>query len=393
MLDEMTRVPIRLGFCALLATSLAACQSKRLPLYLDPMQHQPSGRPPLALYTIEWWTPLVLPAAWEYLPREPAPPAADPDGGRIIVLTRDNTARAVGIDGRVEWSFATRGAFAAAALVHEGVVYVPCGDGTLYALEADSGRLIWQYDVGEPLIATPAFASGKVLAPTQNDAVIAVEARSGKLGWRYRREGAPGFTIHGAAAPRIDGHLAYVGFSDGYLVALGVADGSVKWERALSTPGKQFLDVDTTPIVDGGRLFAASYRDGIYAVEAKTGMVQWHTKRPGVTNLLLKGRLLFTAGDREVGAISEESGRPLWTYELGGRAASAPAAAHGLLIVPTGQALVFLDAGSGKARSFWNPGKGVSATPLWNRSRLYVLSNLGYLYAIRLRGGGTAPRP
>ena len=359
------------------------------------MQHQRAERPPLALYEVDWWTPLVLPTAWEYLPREPAAPAADADGGRIIVLTRDNTARAVAMsDGRVEWSFTTRGAFTAAALIHEAMVYVPGGDGTLYALEADSGQLVWRYDVGEPLIATPAFALGKILAPTENDAVIAVEARTGKLAWRYRREGTPGFTIRGAAAPRIDGQLAYIGFSDGALVALNVADGSVKWERALSTPGKQFLDVDTTPMLDAaGRLFAASYKDGIYAVERATGLVQWHTARPGVTNLLLKGPVLFAAGDGEVEALLQESGRPLWKYALRNRAASAPVAAQGLLIVPTGEALVFLDASSGKARSFWNPGKGVTASPLWNHSQLYVLSNLGYLYAMHLTGAGTAPRP
>ncbi len=395
MLGDRICPRTRAGLCALIAALPAlACHSRRIPLYQDPTQHQRAGRPPLALYEVDWWTPLVLPSAWEYLPREPAAPAADVDGGRIIVLTRDKTARAVAMnDGRVEWSFTTRGAFTASALIHEAVVYVPGGDGTLYALEADSGQLVWRYDVGEPLIATPAFALGKILAPTQNDAVIAVEARTGKLAWRYRREGTPGFTIHGAAAPRIDGQLAYIGFSDGALVALNVADGSVKWERALSTPGKQFLDVDTTPVVDAaGRLFAASYKDGIYAVERATGLVQWHTARPGVTNLLLKGQVLFAAGDGEVEALLQESGRPLWKYSLRNRAASAPVAAQGLLIVPTGEALVFLDASSGKARSFWNPGKGVTASPLWNHSQLYVLSNLGYLYAMRLTRAGTARR-
>jgi outer membrane protein assembly factor BamB len=371
--------------CGLLVASTAGCKSKRIPLYQDPTQHEISSRPPLALYSIEWWTPLVLPIAWEYLPQELAPPAADPDGSRIVVLTRDKMVRAVSADGRIEWSFATRGDFFAAALINDGVVYVPGGDGILYALQADSGQLLWKYEVGEELVATPAIAPGKVLASTENDAVIAVDSHSGKLAWRYRREVAPGFTIRGAAAPRVQGELAYVGFSDGYLVAIEVSDGAVKWERPLSSPGKQFLDVDTTPELDGtGRLFAASYKDGIYALESGTGTVQWRTARSGVTNLLLKGPLLFAAGDEGVDALLEQTGRPVWSYQLINRAADAPVFARGLLIVPTGQALVFLDAASGKARSFWNPGKGVSAAPLWDHSRLYVLSNLGFLYAMRL---------
>jgi outer membrane protein assembly factor BamB len=389
---------LKAGTCAVILGAVVGCNRPRLHLSRDPFDVKPSGlktsgRPPVALYAIEWWVPLVLPPAWEYLPREPAPPAADPEGGRIIVLTRDKMVRAITVDGhQIEWSFATRGGFTAAALVSDGVVYVPGGDGILYALQADSGQLLWTYDVGEPLIATPAVALGKVLAASENDAIVAVDAKTGKLEWRYRREVAPGFTIRGGAAPRVDGELAYVGFSDGYLVALAIGNGTVKWERALSTPGKQFLDVDTTPVLDGlGRVFAASYKDGIYALESESGSIHWHTARPGVTNLILKGAMLFAAGDQEVEALVEESGRPVWSYDLGTKAANAPVLAQGVLVVPTGQSLIFLDATSGKPRSFWNPGKGVTATPLWDRSRLYVLSNLGYLYAMRFIDRGATP--
>jgi outer membrane protein assembly factor BamB len=370
---------------ALIAAGATACH--RIPLYSDPMEHQSSTHPPLALYSIDWWIPLVQPTAFEYLPREYAPPAPDPEGRRVVVLTRDMMVRSVTVDGHIEWSFATHGRFNAAALIHEGVVYVPGDDGTLYALQADSGQLLWKYEVGEAFEATPAIARGKVLAATANDAVFAVDTRSGKLDWRYRREGAPTYSIHGTGAARVFGELAYVGFSDGYLVALNLADGSVKWERALSTPAKQFLDVDTTPVIDAaGRLFAASYKDGIYALESRSGTIQWHTAHQGVTNLLLRGPVLFASGDQEVSAVSEETGRPIWSRDLGNRAADAPVLAHGLLIIPTGQGLVFLDAASGKVRRFWNPGKGVTASPLFDRSHLYVLSNLGYLYAMRLNG-------
>jgi outer membrane protein assembly factor BamB len=366
----------------------AACH--RIRLYEDPTERQTSGRPPLALFTIDWWTPLVQPTAWEYLPRELAGPAADPSGDRLIVLTRDRNVRAVGVDGRLEWSFATNGGFNAAATVNEGVVYVPGDDGTLYALQADSGQLRWKYDVGEEVVATPTVGEGKVLAVAENDALIAMDAASGKLAWRYRRDGGPGFTIRGAASAFVHDHVAYIGFSDGYLVALSMADGRVKWEKSLSTPGRQFLDVDTTPVLDpAGRLFAASYKDGVYAIEPGTGTVQWHTAKTGVTNLLLRGPLLFVAGDAEIDALREDSGQSVWAHGEGNKAAGAPVLAHGLLIFATGQGLVFLDAASGKARSFWNPGKGVSAAPLWDRSHLYVLSNLGYLYAMRLHGTGS----
>ena len=45
------------------------------------------------------------------------------------------------------------------------------------------------------------------------------------------------------------------------------------------------------------------------------------------------------------------------------------------------------DTSTGKVRYAWNPGKGVTATPALAGRRLYVLSNLGTLFALRLRGG------
>src|SRR5712692_1840617 len=118
---------------AALAGVLPACHQHRIPLYRDPTSHEAAMLPPLALYTVEWWVPLVLPTPWEYLPREFAGPAADPSGGPIIALTRDKFIRAVTEDGKLAWSFQTRGHFNASAAVSDGIAYVPGGDGTLYA--------------------------------------------------------------------------------------------------------------------------------------------------------------------------------------------------------------------------------------------------------------------
>ncbi|HME89858.1 MAG TPA: PQQ-binding-like beta-propeller repeat protein, partial [Myxococcaceae bacterium] len=287
------------------------------------------------------------------------------------------------------WIFETGGRFNASAAVSEGIAYVPGGDGTLYALRADSGELVWKYAAGDELMTTPTIASGKVLVATQGDALIAVDQKSGSQLWRYRRDSSSSFTVRGAAAAKVHQGVAYIGFSDGALVALRLDDGNVKWEKTLSTPAKQFTDVDTTPVFDQeGRLFAASYKDGIYALEPSSGAIQWHTTRPGITNLVLRGEVLFAGGDQQVGALFGDKGTALWSLDLAPRAALTPALARGLLIVPTTGPLVFVDPVTGHVRSFWNPGKGVSATPLWAHSRLYVLSNLGYLYSIRLHGRG-----
>ncbi len=362
---------------------LGACRA--IPLGDDPFTGR-SGREP-AVYDVEWWASLVRAPLWEYAPHEMASPAVDPDTGRVYVTTRDGFVRALSpVDGKVEWQLETGGPFSAGPSVREGVLYVPGGDGVLYALKSHNGELIWKYAAGEELASTPVYAAGKVLVASHSDALFAVNAETGKWEWQYRRDPPSGFTVRGAGGPRVDGNVAYVGFSDGYLVALDIADGTMKWERALGQ-GQKFLDVDATPVIDdSGRLYVASYHDGVFALSPETGETEWHTVRTGITHLLLGGEILYAVGDDQISALSARDGRVVWSMKLRGSAAHMPVAVRNLLAVPASSALLFVDPRNGTVRTSWNPGKGVSATPAHADGRIYVLSNLGYVYALRIRG-------
>jgi outer membrane protein assembly factor BamB len=344
-----------------------------------------SAEPPVrrAVYSVDWWTQLVPDQFLEYGPRELATPALDPDSGRLIVGTRDGKLRSVGERGQVAWTYETHGPFESGALVQDKVVYVACADGTLSALEASTGKSLWQYDAKEELATQPLVANGKVLVAAQSDVVMAVDAKTGKWLWQYRRDTPSGFTIRGASRPSVQGGVAFVGFSDGELVALNVEDGSVKWERGLSKGG-QYVDVDTSPLLDGkGHVYAASYKEGLYALDAETGAVKWQIAESGLEHLSAAGELIIGAGDQEVIAFDRNSGQKLWTLAVKNTDARRAAVARGYLLVPANHALLFVNPVNGRTEITWDPGEGVSATPLVKGQFMYVLSNLGYLYAFR----------
>jgi outer membrane protein assembly factor BamB len=383
----MKKVVLLLGTLAL----GAGCRS--IPLSDDFTRSSPESQP-VALFDVEWWVKLVDPGLLEYSPRERASPAVDAEGQRVVVCTRDGRIRALALfDGKRQWEVKTSTPFTAGARVEGGVVYVPGGDGNLYALKSATGAQLWKYGAGEELATIPVIAEGKVLVATSGNTLIAVDASNGKWLWQYRRDLPPGFTIHGTSAPRVSGKLAYIGFSDGQMVALNLDDGTVKWERTLSavrlTSGAQFIDVDTTPAVDDqGRVFVASYQDGLYALDGQTGAVLWKSPQTGVTSLLPGGDVLFIAGDGQVSAVLRDGGRTLWSIPLKEKAARQPLFVGGLVVVPTQEDLLFIDPAEGKIARAWDPGKGVSATPVTSDGRLYILSNYGSVFALRLHGRG-----
>ncbi len=380
-----------------LALLLVLCGCKTISLTNDPNAPARDRHvSPAASYEIDWWQPLVKMALLEYLPAETARPAVDPETERIIVGTRDGYLRCLSpVDGHIEWEFRTHSRFFAGPAIDQGIVYAPGGDGMLYALRVRNGEKVWAYKAGEELVTTPVIQGNKVLVTSQSDTLFVVDTATGKWIWQYRRDQPNGMTVRGAATPVVHEGLVYQGFSDGALVAMSLEEGAVKWERKITTTGGvNFLDVDSSAVFDeAGRLYVASYKDGVTALDAKTGDLAWVSAQTGITTLISRGDVLFTAGDGDVGAIHAVDGRALWTLNLSDKAklpnaGRSPVMVKGMLVVPTATALVFVDPAEGRARTTWNPGKGVTATPTRSGSRLYVLSNLGTVFAMRLKGGG-----
>lgn len=340
-----------------------------------------------SFFSVEWWTPLVRSPLLEYAPRETATPALDEETRRVVTLTRDGAVTCLTPEGEIAWTVKAASSFIEGALISEGVVFAPGGDGVLYALDLVTGKPRWKYDAGEPLGTVPVRTGDLLLVASENDTLFVVNAKTGAMVWQYRRDPPTGLTLYGASTPTVVGNTVYRGSADGFVVALGLEDGTVLWERALATPGVAFGDVDSQPVLDeAGKLYVASFKGGVFALNAETGEVLWKNATQGITSLIVRGEVLFGTGDDRLEALHTESGRALWSTQLDGRAGRTPLLSKGMLLVPTQKALIFVDAATGRSQLRWNPGRGVSATPRALGSHVFVLSNLGYLYAVELEG-------
>lgn len=373
---------------AALASPLSGCGIKAVPLHSNPLSPDSSGVP-VKYFSVDWWERLVHPKLLEYEPREVASPAFDEETGSVLTLTRDGRIRSLGPRGELLWSVEAGSPFNAGALIHEGTAYVGAANGRLYALDARTGAVKWTYETGEELATQPVLAGDLLLVASEGSTVFAVNAKTGKWAWQFRRDPPAGFAIRGASRPTVDFGVAYVGFADGTVAALDASDGTVNWARNLSGGGREFLDVDTSPVLDdSGRVYVASYTGGLFALDVETGEVRWNTVARGLTNLIRQGEVLFASGDERVSAYLATTGQELWSLALPSQYGGRPLFAQGLLLVPTHQALTFVDPSTGRSRLAWDPGQGVSAPPTRVGNQLYVLSNSGVVYSLRLAGRG-----
>ena len=337
---------------------------------------------------LRWHRKLARHGVFDYRPQEWASAAVGPDG---LLFVGSTARRFVALDGngRLRWALRTAGAVSSRPLyaAERGLVYFGADDGKLYAVEAKSGKVRWTYATQGTIANVPVLDEGTLLFTSSEERVYAVDAATGRWRWQYDREAPEGFTIQGHAGVAVRDNTAYTGFSDGVLVALRASTGEVVWTRRLAEDKPRFVDVDATPVIAGELLLTASYASGVYAIAVDNGSVHWHFPVEGVSALTVAPSGMIFASAAEVGLVAlDRRGREIWRQAMPKGVPSAPVITGDYLVVTgTETGLHVASARTGRLLQLFDPGHGISAPPTAAGGMIYVLSNVGRLFAFATR--------
>lgn len=248
--------------------------------------------------------------------RVAAPMRAAPtvEGGRVFVVTIDNTALALATsDGRVLWSqpgvAETTGLLGGAApAVDAGVVVVPMRSGEVMALAVDTGRPLW------------------------SDSVVAV-----------RRTDASASLADINARPVIDSGRVYVVSASGLMTAIDMRSGRRIWEQPVAGVEQ--------PWVAGGTVYALTLDSDLAAIDARTGRLLWVTPLPQWEDpedregrilwsgpVLASDRLIVAGSHGEAMSVSPYTGDVLGREDMPSGVTIAPVTAQGTLLFLTNDA-------------------------------------------------------
>jgi outer membrane protein assembly factor BamB len=129
-------------------------------------------------------------------------------------------------------------------------------------------RPVWNQHIGAAQFPLTIAVNGKVLTLASGDgSVLAVEAESGRALWRAN----VGAKL--SAGVGSDGSVAAVITREGELVAL--ENGQIKWKKTVG------VRVATAPLVAGGRIFVLGVDRTVQAFDASDGIRLWQVQRPG----------------------------------------------------------------------------------------------------------------
>ncbi len=216
------------------------------------------------------------------------------------------------------------------------LLLVGTDNGELVAIDLRTRAELWRYQTDGKIRNPPIVRQGVVYVVNTRDQVFALDLRTGVWRWQYEQELQTDFTVVGragltfvpSAAEEDDAGTLYTGFDNGKVVAIGAASGEALWIQSVAPPeGGDFVDCDSTPLVDPdrGELIVAGQATGVYALAIADGAIRWHRPMKAVGTVVRGGGDDLVAASSLEGVFAlDRSGGLLWRTQVDPGVVSTP---------------------------------------------------------------------
>jgi len=332
-----------------------------------------------------------------YQPVERAVAALDPLHDRVYVGSTAGALWALTPAGRKLWRYGSGGAIESQPAIDaaSGELYVGNAEGTMASLRTADGSERWQRSVGGPVRSLPALSEDAVFVITASDAIVALSRVRGEELWRYKRDAPAGFSLTGHSGLVLHEGRVFAGFTDGVVVALDAATGQVAWERDTALDFEEaddtvtrFVDVDTTPVIVGDRVWIASFSGGLYELALGSGSVLGReAELTGIVSITAAGTdsLILSSADMGVVRFDTQTRRVRWRRTVRRGAPGTARIERGAVLV--GENLggfLALSLETGAELSRFESGHGFTAECAVAGRLGFIVSNGGSLFAFAI---------
>lgn len=277
----------------------------------------------------------------------------------------------------------------------DGKVYATTGRGDAAALDAKTGKLLWKVRPAGPLRGAPAIGGGNIYVLTQDNQIFALKPDTGATLWTVSAT-LETSGVFGVAAPAIAQGTVVAGFSSGELSALRYENGRIVWQdqlsrTAISTSVSVISDIDASPVIDQGKVYAIGQGGRMVAMDLVTGQRLWELVIGGINTPWLAGEWLFVVTDEaKLMCIARTTGKIRWISQLpryrDPKKKDKPIEYYGpvlaggrLLVVDSRGMLTNVGVADGKIGTSVKAGKGFYMPPIVANNMLYLIDIKGRL--------------
>lgn len=323
--------------------------------------------------------------------------------GNIYAADRRGIVKAVNADdGKEVWSIdlSEKTSFYSSnlpALLSGGVtvdgshLYVGSEKAQIYALNTSDGSIAWQSKAAGEVLSRPVVSDGLVLVHTSNGQLQAFDEADGAAKWTVNLD-MPALSLRGESAPAVAFGAAIVGGDNGRVSAVLMKQGQLIWQQRISqatgsTEIDRLSDVDTTPVIVNGVVYALAYNGNLTALDLRSGQVMWKRELGSVSDFIVDANRIFLVDQNDrVIALNADGGVTLWTQsDLLHRNLTSPALYNGYLVVGDSEGYMhWINADDGRFVAQQKvDSSGFQTEPVVASDKLLIQSKDGTLYAIK----------
>ncbi len=200
-------------------------------------------------------------------------------------------------------------------------LYVSTGYAQILALDPADGRVIWRTPVAAPVRSGPTVSDGRIFAVTVDNELVVLSADDGRRLWNQNAIPETA-SLLGSASPAVEGEVVVAAYSSGELYALAVENGRPLWSDNFSNTRNvnavsSLADIRGRPVLDRGRVFAASHSGRLAAIDMRSGERTWEKDFGSTHSPWVAGDYVYVlSNENELVCLTRNDGKIRWVRRL-----------------------------------------------------------------------------
>jgi serine/threonine protein kinase len=261
------------------------------------------------------WAP-SLATMWHFQTNGPigwsSAPVIDKTEKTFFVASADGSIYAIELQtGKLKWRHTVGAPLLASPTLIGDKLFIADSAGKMQAINAESHETIWQREINSPVVSTPAFFKDILFVPTEGGRMVALDIGSGNTRWEFKAESGI------VSSPHRHAELILFGTRSGAFHAISVETGRSIWKFNAAEA------IVASPAASVDSVYFGTQSGTFFALEADTGGLIWEysTERAIISKALIAfTAVIFCSHDRWLYCCEKYDGGLKWKASVRGKA-------------------------------------------------------------------------
>jgi len=290
--------------------------------------------------------------------------------------------------GRKKLVFDAKEGLSGSPVVKGDFAFIGLQNKSLLALNYKTKESLWKIQLDSAPTSISDVSEGLIFIQTESGSLYSIDSGDGTVNWKTQSQGTKDLKIYGDPKPILYGSDVIVGFESGVVIRLNKKTGKVIWQKNLPG-GKKYSDVQYLRLSkDRSFLLAGIFDEAVYRIDIASGQVQWQAFDKPVSDFSIDtDSLYFSSAEGDLIKLKQTTGTQVLKKRIFKGVGGKPLIVNNNIIVGDTKGPIYqVNKNTFENKSLYEFFYNISAPFAYdsNQNAMYLLSNKGYLFRMKL---------